>query len=65
MRHNLRAIEIAVCFSTVSFRNVYLLKLKEGILAQIMISNICGARSKYGYAFLSLKVITYLFGLQS
>lgn len=38
MRENLRAIEIAVYFSTVSFRNVYLLKLKEGILAQIMIS---------------------------
>lgn len=43
-----------------SFRNVCLLKLKEGILAQIMISI-----KKYSYVSISLKVITYLFGLQS
>lgn len=47
-------------FSTASFRNVCLLKLKEGILAQIMISI-----KKYSYVSISLKVITYLFGLQS
>lgn len=67
IRRNLRATEIAVCFSTVSFRNTGLLKLKERILAQIMISIKIFAVSdqKTVTSSFFVKVITYLFGLQS